>query len=87
MERTKDLKPEYLLLSEAAAYLRTTERKISLFRQHGMIQAVKFGKAYVYKKTWLDDFARDWSGYDLSNESKIINAIADKDWSGEHDRN
>lgn len=85
MERTEDLKPEYLLLKEAAAYLRTTERKIAMFRRLGLLQAVKFGKAYVYKAEWLDNFARDWSGYDLSSESKILAAINEKNWRNKHE--
>lgn len=77
--RDPDLSPEYLMKEEAASYLCCTCRKISLFRQHQMLKYAKFGRHYVYKKTWLDDFAEEWAGYDLSNEYEIIRSIHEKE--------
>lgn len=83
MDKT-DLKPEYLLLEDAAAYLNTTSRKIALFRKYGLLRACKFGKNYCYKRSWLDDFADAWANFDLSNESKIQLAISEKQWREKH---
>lgn len=82
-----DIAPEYMLLDEAAAYLRTTTKKIAMYRKHGLLKAGKLGKSYIYRREWLDSFANQWAGYDLSNESKIINAIAEKSWRAKHGRN
>ena len=71
--------PDYMLLDDAAAYLRTTTKKIAMYRKHGLLKAGKLGKSYIYRREWLNDFMDEWAGYDLSNESKIINAIAEKD--------
>lgn len=79
-----DLKPGYWFASEAAVYLNSTERKISLYRRYGLLKYAKFGKNFVYRQSWLDDFAEAWSGYDLSNEQKVKCAIAEKKWRKAH---
>ncbi|MBE6108786.1 MAG: hypothetical protein E7194_00030 [Erysipelotrichaceae bacterium] len=85
METIKnDLKPEYVFQEGAAEYLNTTCRKIALFRKHKLLKAGKLGKNYVYKLSWLDEFMEAWAGYDLSNESKIISAIAEREWRMKH---
>ena len=83
MDRS-DLKPGYVDGEGAAVYLNSTTRKVALFRQHKLLKFAKLGKTYVYKLSWLDDFMETWAGYDLSNESKIINAIAERDWRQKH---
>ena len=82
-----ELLPEYLTLKEASDYLRTTTRKISLFRQYGLLKSVRYGKAFVYKRSWLDEFSETWSDTDLSNESKIRLAINARKWHETHDKN
>ena len=79
-----DLKPEYMFQKESAEYLQTTERKIALFRKHGLLKHAKLGKNYVYRKEWLNQFMEDWSGYDLSNEDKIKLAINSREWHRKH---
>ncbi len=79
-----DLKPGYWFAEYAAMYLNTTTRKISLYRKYGLLRFAKFGKNYVYKKEWLDEFADTWAGYDLSNESKVKLAIREREWRTAH---
>ena len=79
-----DLDKNYLFKDESAKYLRTTERKISLYIRYGLLKYTKFGKNYVIKKEWLDEFAEQWSGYDLSNERKIRASINAKRWKEKH---
>lgn len=78
------LLPDYMYQPEAAKYLRTTSRNIALWRKSGLLKAVKSGKAYVYKRSWLDQFMEDWSGYDMSNETKIRFAIKSENWKDKH---
>lgn len=78
--REQELMPEYMFGEEAAQYLQTTPRKISLYRRYGLLRYGKLGKNYVYKKSWLDDFMDAWSGYDLSNEEAVRLAINVKRW-------
>ena len=84
MEPINDLHPEYMYADDAAKYLLTTERKISLYRRNGLLKYGKLGKNYVFKKSWLDEFMEQWSGYDLSNESKIKYAINVRKWKNSH---
>ena len=79
-----DLMPGYMFGSEAAAYLRTTERKISLFRRYGLLKSCRLGKGYLYRREWLDAFAESWADYDLSSESAIRLAIKSKEWKKNH---
>ena len=75
----------YLFGEQAAEYLRTTTRKISLFRRYKLLKSAKFGKSFVYKRSWLDQFAEQWQGYDLSNEKAVQLAISEKKWRSEND--
>ena len=79
-----DLRPEYMFQEDAGAYLNTTGRKIAMYRKHGLLKSCKFGHNYVYRRAWLDAFAEEWSGYDLSNEEKVIQAISAKSWRRKH---
>lgn len=79
-----DLVPGYMFAEEAAAYVKTTTRKISLYRRNGLLKAGKLGKNYVYRKEWLDEFMEAWAGYDLSNEEAVKLAIREKEWRMKH---
>ncbi len=79
-DRNPDLMPGYMFKPEAAKYLRTTERKISLFVKYGLLRFAKFGKNYCFKREWLDQFAEEWTGYDLSNEEKVRYSINVRKW-------
>ena len=79
-----DLSREFMFGKEASEYLRTTTRKIALYRRYGLLKSAKYGKNYVYKKAWLDDFADEWAGYDLSNEARIRLAINSRKWKEKH---
>lgn len=78
--KSDDLKPGYWYAKPSAVYLNTTTRKIALYRKYRLLKYAKFGKNYVYKKEWLDDFAEEWAGYDLGNEAKVKRAVAEKAW-------
>ncbi len=73
-----ELLNEYMYGDQAAQYLGTTTRKISLFRRYGLLKAGKLGKNYVYKRSWLDEFMNAWAGYDLSSEGAINLSIKEK---------
>lgn len=73
-----ELLTEYMFVDQAAQYLGTTTRKISLFRRYGLLKAGKLGKNYVYKRSWLDEFMNEWAGYDLSSEGAINLSIKEK---------
>lgn len=77
---------EYVFGDQASKYLKTTERKISLYRRHGLLKFSKLGKNYIYRKEWLDDFMESWAGYDLSNEKQIALSIKAKQWRQNHER-
>lgn len=80
-----DLVPEYMFAEEAAAYLKTTTRKISLFRRFGLLKYGKYGKNYVYSKEYLDEFWKTWvCKYDLSNEEAVKLAIREEEWRKKH---
>ena len=75
----------YLFGDQAAQYLRTTTRKISLYRRYGLLKSARFGKSFVYCKRWLDEFAESWAGFDLSNETAVQLAINEKKWRSAHE--
>lgn len=75
---------EYMFGEEAAEYLHTTERKISLYRRYKLLKFGKLGKNFIYKREWLDEFMNDWIGYDLSNEKMVKLAINRKEWNRKH---
>lgn len=75
----------YLFGEQAAEYLRTTTRKISLFRRYKLLKSAKLGKNYVYRKSWLDEFMDAWQGFDLSSEKAVQLAISEKKWRSEND--
>ena len=79
-----DLSNEFMYGKEAAEYLRTTERKIAMFRKHGLLKSAKYGKNYVYRVTWLNEFSEEWAGYDLSNEERLRLAVNSRKWKENH---
>lgn len=81
-----DIIEEYMFADQASVYLKTTERKISLYRRQGLLRFSKLGKNYIYRKEWLDDFMEAWAGYDLSNEKQIALAIKSKEWRQKNER-
>ena len=80
----KALVPEYMYAKEASEYLLTTERKLSMYRQHGLLKWAKLGRNYIYKREWLDTFMSEWSGYDLSSEEAVRLAINSRKWKEKH---
>lgn len=75
----------YLFGDQAAQYLRTTTRKISLYRRYGLLKSARLGKSYVYRRSWLDEFMDAWQGFDLSNETAVQLAINEKKWRSAHE--
>ena len=70
-----DLVPGYMTGKPASEYLGTTERKVALYRQCGLLRWAKLGKQFVYRREWLDEFMETWAGYDMSNREKIAFSI------------
>lgn len=83
-KRDPDLKPEFYGLEESAYYLNCSDRLIPLFRKYKLLKSIKFGRHFVYKRSWLDQFAEEWAGYDLSSEHAILSAINEKEWRKKH---
>ena len=83
-ETRKDMLPEYLTRDEAGDYLQVDGRKIDMFRKNGLLRFGRLGRNYIYKKTWLDDFMEEWSGYDLSSEDNIRLSIKSRNWRDTH---
>lgn len=44
---------------------------LQLYREHGLLQAVKCGQSYVYPKWTLEEFMKNWVGYELKNANDI----------------
>lgn len=82
--RDPDLKKEYLEGDEAAKYLRMSPRKLPILRKYKMLKYAKFGRSFVYRREWLDQFAEQYAGYDLSNEQLISTAAAVRAWEVSH---
>lgn len=81
----EDKNPEYMFEDEARQYLRVSRRMLPLWRRLGILKPVKFGKAYVYRREWLDSFADSWQGYDIGTEAEILASIALKEWKRKHE--
>ena len=79
-----DLMPEYMYAEEASKYIRSTKKKLALYRKYGLLKAGKLGKNYVYRKAWLDQFMDSWCGYDLSNEEAVSAALKEKAFRRSH---
>lgn len=82
----KAIPPQYMDSEEASEYLRIPIRKLNLYRSEGLIKAVRCGKGYLYRQTWLDQFMEDFAGYDVSNTEKIRLAINEKKWRLTHEK-
>lgn len=78
------LLPDYMYAEEAAEYLHSNERKLALLRKMGLVKYNKLGKAFIYRKDWLDQFMEDWEGYDMSNPEQIRASIQFKAWKKKH---
>lgn len=78
--------PQYMDSEEASNYLRIPIRKLNLYRSEGLIKAVRCGKGYLYRQTWLDQFMEDYAGYDVSNAEKIRLAVNEKKWRSAHEK-
>ena len=79
-----DNKQEFMLPEEAGAYLRVTDRKVSLYRRYGLLKWARLGRNFVYKREWLDEFMNEWCGYDLSSEKAIRLAVNSRKWKEAH---
>lgn len=78
------LLPEYMYADESAKYIRSTKKKLALYRKYKLLKYGKLGKNFVYKKSWLDSFMEEWAGYDLSNEESVKYSIRAKEWRKKH---
>lgn len=79
------VQPQYMDSEKASQYLCIPIRKLNLYRSEGLIKAVRCGKGYLYRQSWLDQFMEDFAGYDVSNREKIRQAINEKKWRAAHE--
>ena len=64
----------YISLQEVTKYCPYTQEYLSLRARQGKLKAVKFGRNWVTKKEWLDDYLRDVEEY--NNNLKIKKVVA-----------
>jgi hypothetical protein len=82
--KTMPVQPQYMDSEKASHYLSIPIRKLNLYRSEGLIKAVRCGKGYLYRQSWLDDFMEEYAGYDISNRDKIRAAVNEKRWRMSH---
>lgn len=64
-----------MLTTEEVAELTGSRREnVSMWREIGIIQAIKTGKGYMYPQEEIKRFQRDYKGFDVSNRVKAIEA-------------
>ncbi|MBQ7890958.1 MAG: helix-turn-helix domain-containing protein [Erysipelotrichaceae bacterium] len=64
-----------MLTTEEVAELTGSRREnVSMWREIGIIQAIKTGKGYMYSQEEIKRFQRDYMGFDVSNRVKAIEA-------------
>lgn len=78
------MKSEYLDSHETADYGCLNQRMLPIYRKYGMLKFAKLGRSFIYKKSWIDEFMETWAGVDLSNEEKIREAVAFRQWELKH---
>jgi len=64
----------YISLQEVTKYCPYTQEYLALRARQGKLKAVKFGRNWVTKKEWLDDYLRDVEEY--NNNLKIKKVVA-----------
>ena len=56
---------------ELALKLKTHDQRIDLYRNEGLISAIKNGQGFVYTQRAVDQFLEDFDGMDLSSKTAI----------------
>ncbi|MSA71335.1 hypothetical protein [Holdemania massiliensis] len=67
------LEPSELVYTthELALKLKTHDQRIDLYRNEGLISAIKNGQGFVYTQRSVDQFLEDFDGMDLSSKTAI----------------
>lgn len=65
----------YMNGKQAATYIGMKPRNLAIWRKAGIVKFVKCGKAYFYRREWLDEVMNRFIGYDISNPDSIALAI------------
>ena len=66
----------YISLQEAIKYCNYSQEYLSLRARQGKLKAIKFGRNWVTKKEWLDEYLENVDNYNNShiNTNKKVNA-------------
>lgn len=59
--------------TDEVAYLLGTRRQtITMYREIGILKAIKTGKRYMFSQAEIERFQRDYEGLDISNRLKAL---------------
>ena len=70
--------PVFYRTEEAAKLLGCNPRRIGDMRKAGLLKGIRAGHGWRYEKAELEELAREYRGFDLSNTEKINNAAIEK---------
>ncbi len=60
---------------EVAFMLGTRKQNIAMYREIGILKAVKTGKRYMFSGEEIQRFQKTFEGYDISNRIKALEAV------------
>ena len=63
---------KYLSLQEATNYCGYSQEYLSLRARHGKLKAMKFGRNWVTKKEWLDEYLKKTEEYNNNNNNHSL---------------
>lgn len=63
-----------LTQDEVSELINVSRDQITMLREVGIIRATKTGKCYMFSQAEIRRFQRDYTGYDVSNKVKAIEA-------------
>src|SRR3989338_1165703 len=61
-------KNEYITLQEAAKLCRYSQEYLSLRSRQGKLKALKFGRNWVTKKDWVEDYLKEIGNFNQNTE-------------------
>lgn len=59
---------------EVGEILHVHVNTVSIFREEGLLQAIKVGKNYIFPRSTIIEFQNDYLGLDCSNREKAIDS-------------
>ena len=60
---------------EVGEILNVSREQVAMLREHKIIKSIKTGKNYMFSQESLEEFQRDYAGYDVSNKKKALKAF------------